>query len=69
MSKLEEKPSALSTSKNVLTFFCVCEWFLSSWIRIRNPNPDTDPGTPIESGSNTDPVPDLDPQHCSKGAQ
>jgi hypothetical protein len=32
---------------------------LPSWILIRNPGPDTDPGTLIESGSNPDP----DPQH------
>jgi hypothetical protein len=44
-----------STSKNeiVLTFFYVFRYFLPSWIRIRiaNPDPDTDPGTPLNPDS------------------
>jgi hypothetical protein len=36
-----------------LNFFYFCWSFLPSWIRIRIPNPDTDPLTWIESGSET----------------
>ncbi len=63
--KLNENPSALKTEHPALqkmkciNFFStlVGHFCLSSWILIRIA--DTDPGTPLKSGSNPDP----DPQH------
>jgi hypothetical protein len=54
MSKLQEKPSALkkrtsSTSKNEI--YDLFSMFVGNF---SNPDPDTDPGTPLN----------LDPQHC-----
>ncbi len=37
---------------NLLTFLYFCRPFLHSWIRIRNPDPNTDPGTLL----NPDPI-------------
>jgi hypothetical protein len=65
MSKLQEKPSALKKENPALqkikfiNFFYVCESFLLSWIRIAKPDPDTDPGTPMNP----------DPQHLPKQLQ
>ncbi len=55
MSKQQEKPLALKRELpafqklKFINFFLFCGSFLPAWIRIRiaNPDPDTDPGTPL----------------------
>ncbi len=37
----------LQKMKFINFFFYVCGSFFPSWIRIANPDPDTDPGTPL----------------------
>jgi hypothetical protein len=65
MSKLQEKPSALKIEQPALQKMKFINFFLRLWVIFAFPDPnmdpDTDPGTPIESGSNPDTDPD--PQH------
>ncbi len=61
-SRIQEKPSALQREHpalqtwNFLPFICFCRSFMPSRIRIRIPNPDTDPLTWLN--------PDPDLKHC-----
>jgi hypothetical protein len=51
LSALKREHPALKKMK-FINFFYVCGSFLTSWIRIENPDPNTDPGTPL----NPDPI-------------
>jgi hypothetical protein len=55
---LQKRISSTSKKGHLFTFFYVCEFFLLFWIRtqIANPDPDTDPGAPLNP----------DPQLCFK---
>jgi hypothetical protein len=64
MSKLQEKPSALKREHppalqkmNLLTFSMFAGHFCPPWIWIQivNPDPETDPGTPLNPDPDTDP--------------
>jgi hypothetical protein len=64
ISELPKKPSALKREHpalqniKILIFFYFCGSILPFWIRIRVPNPDTDPLTWLN--------PNPDPKHCKK---
>jgi hypothetical protein len=65
MSKLQEKPSALKREHPALQKKKFSNFFsmFAVHFALLDPVPDTDPGNPIESGSNPDP----DLQHCYVG--